>query len=301
MVQILDKYGNTSTDDARVLVLDKYGNIKRVGGGGGSGITSLNGLTGAIQTFATGTTGTNFNIVSTGTVHTFNVPDASTTARGVITTGAQSINGTKNFLTDIIVNGINIGAGPGNLNNNVRIGRQAGNSLTTGTYNIFIGNSAADAADTTGSTVIGSNANPRNSSFNQDYTLNVGKKSSLLGAVAQPPQFWSPDRIPIDRNANDIILKITNEIYSSVFIDYVVSYEDKALRAGTIKAVWNTDGMIKWTEEATESIGDMSTAIFDVLYDSGDNTINIRLTNNSGTRVYCNYTSRLLLKPTFPI
>lgn len=36
MVQILDKYGNTSTDDGRVLILDKYGAIKRVGGGGGS-------------------------------------------------------------------------------------------------------------------------------------------------------------------------------------------------------------------------------------------------------------------------
>jgi hypothetical protein len=39
MVQILDKYGNTSTDDARVLVLDKYGAIKRVGGGGGGSPT----------------------------------------------------------------------------------------------------------------------------------------------------------------------------------------------------------------------------------------------------------------------
>jgi len=39
MVQILDKYGNTSTDDARVLVLDKNGNIKRVGSGGGGSPT----------------------------------------------------------------------------------------------------------------------------------------------------------------------------------------------------------------------------------------------------------------------
>jgi hypothetical protein len=39
MVQILDKYGNTSTDDGRVLVLDKYGAIKRVGGGGGGSPT----------------------------------------------------------------------------------------------------------------------------------------------------------------------------------------------------------------------------------------------------------------------
>jgi hypothetical protein len=36
MVQIIDKYGNTSTDEGVVLILDKYGAIKRVGGGGGS-------------------------------------------------------------------------------------------------------------------------------------------------------------------------------------------------------------------------------------------------------------------------
>jgi len=272
-------------------------NIPQYTGGGGSGITSLNGLTGTTQTFSVGTSGTNFAISSTGTVHTFNLPDASSTARGVITTGSQDINGTKNFLTDIIVNGVNIGAGPGNVSSNVRIGRQAGNSLTTGTHNIFIGDTAANIANTIGSTVIGSNATPLNGGFNQDYTLNIGKKSSLFGPTTQPPQFWSPDRIPVDGNTNDIILRMTNELYSAVFIDYVISYEDTSLRAGTIKAVWDKNGVVKWTEDSTDSIGDMSTAVFDVDYDAMGGFVFLRLTNNSGTRVYCNFTSRLLLKP----
>jgi 3-methyladenine DNA glycosylase Mpg len=87
----------------------------------GSGITSLNGLTAATQTFATGATGTDFNISSSGSAHTFNIPDASATARGVMTTGAQTIAGSKTFSSALNVTATN----PLNL-----LGVQAGTSTT---------------------------------------------------------------------------------------------------------------------------------------------------------------------------
>ena len=54
--------------------------------GSGIAINSLNGLTGTTQTFTTGTTGTDFGISSTGTAHTFNLPTASATNRGALST-----------------------------------------------------------------------------------------------------------------------------------------------------------------------------------------------------------------------
>ena len=62
-----------------------------------TGITALNGLTKQVQYLAVGTSGTDFNIVSSGSTHTFNIPSADGSNRGLVTTGTQSFGGNKSF------------------------------------------------------------------------------------------------------------------------------------------------------------------------------------------------------------
>ena len=69
-----------------------------------TGLTALNGLTAQVQNFATGTSGTDFAISSSVSTHTFNLPDASATARGVVTTGTQTFAGYKIFTGTISAN-----------------------------------------------------------------------------------------------------------------------------------------------------------------------------------------------------
>jgi len=68
----------------------------------GSGIGTLNTLTASSQSFATGTSGTDFNISSSTATHTFNIPSASTSNRGLVTTSSQTFGGQKTFNNGLI-------------------------------------------------------------------------------------------------------------------------------------------------------------------------------------------------------
>jgi len=62
-----------------------------------TGLNALNGLTEQVQFFATGTSGTDFNIDSVTDTHTFNLPTASATNRGALSTSDWStFNGKMN-------------------------------------------------------------------------------------------------------------------------------------------------------------------------------------------------------------
>jgi hypothetical protein len=101
----------------------------------GSGISTLNTLTASTQTFATGTSGSDFNISSATSTHTFNIPDAGASARGLITTGTQTIAGAKTFSgattfsSTINANSSIAGSGGWNAQTNTSVG-----SVNASTY-----------------------------------------------------------------------------------------------------------------------------------------------------------------------
>ena len=62
-----------------------------------TGLNALNGLTAQVQNFATGTSGTDFGISSASSTHTFNLPTASASNRGALsTTDWSTFNGKFN-------------------------------------------------------------------------------------------------------------------------------------------------------------------------------------------------------------
>jgi len=61
----------------------------------GTGITAINSLTKSVQTLVTGTSGTDFNISSSDSIHTFNLPTASATNRGALSSANWSTFNSK--------------------------------------------------------------------------------------------------------------------------------------------------------------------------------------------------------------
>lgn len=85
---------NLATGGTEMVVADSTGLLSKQTIPTG-GITTLNTLTATTQTFATGSTGTDFNISSSTSTHTFNIPTASASNRGLLSTTDWSIFNSK--------------------------------------------------------------------------------------------------------------------------------------------------------------------------------------------------------------
>ena len=149
-----------------------------------SGIAALNGLTANTQYFATGTSGTDFNISSVLDTHTFNIPTASATKRGLLSSADWStFNGKVPYTGatgpvnlgayNLTVNTITIGAGNNSTLRNTFIGYQAGVANNTGQNNIALGYLA-----------LGSNSSGVNNiaiGNSTGYSITSGSYNTIIG------------------------------------------------------------------------------------------------------------------------
>jgi hypothetical protein len=139
-----------------------------------SGVLSASGSGGTVSNVSAltlGTTGTDVSSTvatsSTTPVITLNIPSASATARGLITTGVQTIAGVKTFNSDLIVNGVTVGAGPNStITTNTVLGKNALANSATSDLNTAIGYNVltVNGATAFGNTGVGTEALKSNTS-----------------------------------------------------------------------------------------------------------------------------------------
>jgi len=152
----------------------------------GTGMTALNGLSADVQTISTGTTGTDFNVVSSGSNHEFNIPTASATNRGALSTTDWS---TFNAKQDTLVSGTNIKTingssilGSGNLTisgSNIYTADgtlTAARTLTQGGFDLTIAGTTSSRFFSNGNVGIGTTTNA-------GFKLDVNGTARVSGAL----------------------------------------------------------------------------------------------------------------------
>ena len=129
----------------------------------------------------------------------------------VRTFGTQTIGGSKAFSSDIVVNGVNIGSGSGNINSNVRFGASALPNNTTGVDNVSIGllslrfNTTGNSNVGVGSLALqGNTTGTRNIGIGESAMANIttGSDNIGIGYLTSSPANNTTNQIVIGSNTN---------------------------------------------------------------------------------------------------
>ena len=168
-----------------------------------TGLTTLNGLNAGLQYFATGTSGSGFNISSSGSTHTFNIPIAGIASTGLVSTLAQSFAGIKTFTNDLVVSSSTVSTSTSTGALTVTGGVGIGGSLLTGTSTadsisgVVLNNGVITSGSWAGSTITARYGGTGNTSYTLGdllvgagstfIKLPVGINSYVLGADSTKP------------------------------------------------------------------------------------------------------------------
>jgi hypothetical protein len=155
--RIIIQFYITNTNGKTVTLYTQNGYVGEVHTTFTTGIGSLNGLTAPTQYFATGTSGTDFAISSSTATHTFNLPTASGTNRGALSSadwttfnGKVGGSGTTNYVSKFTASGTIGNSQIFDNGTNVGIGTA---TPTNGKFQIDAGTSVPVVALTTNSDV----------------------------------------------------------------------------------------------------------------------------------------------------
>ena len=206
----------------------------------GTGITAINSLTGAAQTMVTGSAGTDFGISSVGTAHTFNIPTASATNRGLLSSANWTTFNNKQNAITLTTTGTSGAATLVGSTLNVPIYAAAGSgtSFITGTVGNANTSVAAGTTNYVGLTGSGltTSENIRVTVFPQDCTL-----SRMYFTTATPQPATGSLVVTLRKNNADtsLVITIAQGSAANFFPNLVNSVSFTAGQYASIKVVNN--------------------------------------------------------------
>lgn len=136
----------------------------------GISVTNINGISSGLQYFATGTSGTEFNISSSGSTHTFNIPIAGVGSTGLVSTLDQTFAGQKTF-TSAIVGNLTGTATTAGFASTANYALTAGYGITSGFATTSSYSYQSGYGITSGFATTAANVNLVNASTNAPHTL----------------------------------------------------------------------------------------------------------------------------------